>query len=64
MNLAWLPQVFPPNVRVVVATTLPTGMELPEAQSMLLDDDEVVLEGHAAELRRNQTTSSRRVTKT
>ena len=33
---------------------MPTGMELPMAQSMLLDDDDVVLEGHAAELRRNQ----------
>ena len=54
VNLAWLPQVFPPNVRVVVATTLPTGMELPDAAVNALDDDDVVLEGHAAEFTRNQ----------
>ena len=54
VNLSWLPQAFPPNVRVVVSTCLPHGMRLPDASSMLLDDDPVVLEGHAAELRRNQ----------
>ena len=48
VNLSWLPQAFPPNVRVVVSTCLPHGMRLPDASSMLLDDDPVVLEGHAA----------------